>query len=89
MEGMTEMEDLRAALALSGSHVLAHLPIHRGFKAVLDRERAALGSPESIAEQIKTKVFDAGIDGIIFNMPNYTPGAVAAVAEALKPLLPH
>jgi len=53
------------------------------------RERAALGSPESIAEQIKTKVFDAGIDGIIFNMPNYTPGAVAAVAEALKPLLPH
>jgi F420-dependent oxidoreductase-like protein len=53
------------------------------------RQRAALGSPESIADQIKTKVFDAGIDGIIFNMPNYMPGAVAAVAEALKPLLPH
>jgi F420-dependent oxidoreductase-like protein len=52
------------------------------------RERAALGTPEAIAEQIKTKVFDAGIDGIIFNMPNYVPGAVAAVAEALKPLLP-
>jgi F420-dependent oxidoreductase-like protein len=53
------------------------------------RARAALGTPEAIAEQIKTKVFDAGIDGIIFNMPNYTPGAVAAVAEALKPLLPQ
>ena len=53
------------------------------------RARAALGTPEAIAEQIKTKVFDAGIDGIIFNMPNYVPGAVAAVAEALKPLLPQ
>ena len=53
------------------------------------RARAALGTPEAIAEQIKTKVFDAGIDGIIFNMPDYVPGAVAAVAEALKPLLPQ
>jgi F420-dependent oxidoreductase-like protein len=52
------------------------------------RQRAVIGTPEAIAEQIKTKVFDAGIDGIIFNMPSYTPGAVAAVAEALKPVLP-
>jgi F420-dependent oxidoreductase-like protein len=51
------------------------------------RQRAVIGSPESIADQIKTKVLDAGIDGIIFNMPSYTPGAVAAVAEALKPAL--
>ncbi|MCV7420932.1 LLM class F420-dependent oxidoreductase [Mycobacterium yunnanensis] len=63
-------------------------------KATLDdvpegsRQRTAIGSPEAIAEQIKTKVFDAGIDGIVFNMPNYTPGAVAAVGEAVKPLLP-
>ena len=63
-------------------------------KATLDsipeanRHRTAVGSPEAIAEQIKTKVFDAGVGGIIFNMPSYTPGAVAAVAEALKPLLP-
>ncbi|MET0702858.1 MAG: LLM class F420-dependent oxidoreductase [Mycobacterium sp.] len=53
------------------------------------RQRVAIGSPEAIAEQIKTQVFDAGIGGIIFNMPSYTPGAVAAVAEALKPLLPQ
>ncbi|MCV7230817.1 LLM class flavin-dependent oxidoreductase, partial [Mycolicibacterium komossense] len=52
------------------------------------RQRAAVGSPEAIAEQIKAKVFDAGVGGIIFNMPSYTPGAVAAIAEALKPLLP-
>ena len=64
-------------------------------KATLDqvpearRARAAIGTPEAIAEQIKTKVFDAGIGGIIFNMPDYVPGAVAAVAEALKPLLPQ
>lgn len=51
------------------------------------RERAAFGSPESIADQIKTKVLDAGIDGIIVNMQAYQPGAVAALAEALKPLL--
>jgi F420-dependent oxidoreductase-like protein len=52
------------------------------------RQRAVIGSPDAIAEQIKTKVFDAGIGGIIFNMPAYTPGAITAVAEALKPLLP-
>jgi F420-dependent oxidoreductase-like protein len=53
------------------------------------RQRAVLGSPDAVAEQIKTKVFDAGIGGIIFNMPTYTPGAITAVAEALKPLLPR
>ncbi|KAA0102148.1 LLM class F420-dependent oxidoreductase [Mycolicibacterium sp. P1-18] len=63
-------------------------------KATLDdvpegsRQRTAIGAPEAIAEQIKAKVFDQGIGGIIFNMPKYTPGAVAAVAEAVKPLLP-
>jgi F420-dependent oxidoreductase-like protein len=51
------------------------------------RVRAAIGSPESVAEQIKTKVLDKGIDGVIFNMPSYRPGAVAAVAEALRPVL--
>jgi len=52
------------------------------------RQRTAIGGPEAIAEQIKAKVFDQGVGGVIFNMPNYTPGAVAAVAEAVKPLLP-
>ncbi|GAA1667694.1 LLM class F420-dependent oxidoreductase [Mycolicibacterium murale] len=51
------------------------------------RVRAAIGSPEAVAEQIKTKVLDKGIDGVIVNMPSYRPGAVAAVAEALRPVL--
>ncbi len=52
------------------------------------RARTAIGTPEAIAEQIRTKVFDAGVKGIVFNMPAYTPGAIAAVGEALKPVLP-
>ena len=34
--------------------------------------RMVVGSPEQIAEQIKTKVLDAGIDGVIINMPAST-----------------
>ncbi len=51
------------------------------------RGRAAVGSPEAIAEQIKTKVLDAGVGGVIFNMPVYIPGSLTALAEVLKPLL--
>ncbi|AQA05332.1 LLM class F420-dependent oxidoreductase [Mycobacterium sp. MS1601] len=51
------------------------------------RVRAAVGSAEAVAEQIKTKVLDKGIDGVIFNMPSYTPGTITAVADALKPML--
>ncbi|HTQ21613.1 LLM class F420-dependent oxidoreductase [Mycobacterium sp.] len=50
-------------------------------------QRLVVGSAESVAEQIKTKVLDAGIGGVIINMPFYTPGAVSAVAEALRPLV--
>jgi F420-dependent oxidoreductase-like protein len=50
-------------------------------------QRMVLGSAESVAEQVKTKVLDAGIDGIIINMPYYTPGAITAAGEALKPLV--
>jgi hypothetical protein len=49
--------------------------------------RAAVGTPESIADQIKTKVFDAGVGGVIVNMPAYTPGSIEAVGEALKKVL--
>jgi F420-dependent oxidoreductase-like protein len=45
------------------------------------------GSVEQIAEQVQAKVLDAGIDGVIINMPFYTPGVVAAVGEALRPLV--
>ena len=50
-------------------------------------QRVAIGSPDSIADQIKTKVLDAGIDSMIINMPFYTPGVVSAAGEALRPLV--
>jgi alkanesulfonate monooxygenase SsuD/methylene tetrahydromethanopterin reductase-like flavin-dependent oxidoreductase (luciferase family) len=46
-----------------------------------------VGSPDYVAEQVQTKVLDAGIDGVIINMPFYTPGVVTAAAEALRPLV--
>ena len=53
--------------------------------------RMVVGSVEQIAEQIKTNVLDAGIDGVIINMPTnvqgYQPGVIAALGQALKPLV--
>jgi len=55
------------------------------------RGNVAFGSPEQIAEQVKTKVMDAGIDGVILspvtNVTGYRPGIIPALAEALKPVL--
>ena len=50
-------------------------------------QRMVVGSPDSVADQIKTKVLDAGIDGVIINMPFYTPGVISAAGEALRPLV--
>lgn len=50
-------------------------------------QRSVVGSAESVADQLKTKVLDAGIDGVIINMPFYTPGTITAVGEALRPLV--
>ena len=50
-------------------------------------QRMLAGGAELIAEQVQAKVLDAGIDGVIINMPFYTPGAVTAAAEALRPLV--
>jgi alkanesulfonate monooxygenase SsuD/methylene tetrahydromethanopterin reductase-like flavin-dependent oxidoreductase (luciferase family) len=49
--------------------------------------RMLAGSADVIAEQVQAKVLDAGIDGVIINMPFYTPGVVTAVGEALRPLV--
>jgi F420-dependent oxidoreductase-like protein len=50
-------------------------------------QRMLVGSPDYVAAQVQTKVLDAGIDGVIINMPFYTPGVVTAAAEALRPLV--
>jgi F420-dependent oxidoreductase-like protein len=50
-------------------------------------QRMVVGGAGHIAEQVQTKVLDAGIDGVIINMPLYTPGVITAAAEALRPLV--
>lgn len=55
------------------------------------KQQAVFGSAEQVAEQIKTKVLDAGVDGVILSpvtsLNGYQPGGVTAVAEALRPVL--
>jgi F420-dependent oxidoreductase-like protein len=55
------------------------------------RQQAVVGGPEQVADQIKTKVLDAGVDGIILSpvtsLTGYQPGRITEVAEKLKPLL--
>jgi F420-dependent oxidoreductase-like protein len=51
------------------------------------RGRMVMGGADSVADQIKTAVLDAGIDGVIINMPFYTPGVITAAGEALRPLV--
>jgi F420-dependent oxidoreductase-like protein len=50
-------------------------------------QRMVAGSADSIADQIKTKIFDAGIGAAIINVPFYAPGAVAKLGEALNSLV--
>jgi len=50
-------------------------------------QRVAIGSPESIAEQIKTKVLDAGVGGVTMNIPGNTPGVITEVGAALRAVL--
>jgi F420-dependent oxidoreductase-like protein len=56
-----------------------------------EQRMVAASSPESAAEQLKTKVLDAGIDGVIVFVPTqavgYQQGQVTALGQALKPLL--
>ncbi|MUL62833.1 LLM class F420-dependent oxidoreductase [Mycobacterium sp. CBMA 234] len=51
-------------------------------------QRMVAGSAESVAEQLKAKVFDAGIGGVIVNLPTmvtgYVPGVIAALGAALN-----
>lgn len=55
------------------------------------KQRMVAGSVEDVAEQIQTKVLDAGIDGVILFVPTqtvgYQPGQITALGEALKPLV--
>lgn len=50
-------------------------------------QRMVVGGPDSVADQIKSKVLDAGIGGVIINLPFYSPGVISAVGEALGPVV--
>ena len=51
------------------------------------RGRMVAGSPEQIAEAVRTSVVDVGIDGVVVNLPTFVPGSITAVAEALRPVV--
>ncbi|MEH3128856.1 MAG: LLM class F420-dependent oxidoreductase [Mycolicibacterium neoaurum] len=78
------LETSMLVVALIGEHFTAEM-IPDDFK-----QQAVFGSPEQIAEQLKEKVYDVGVDGVILSpatMGGYVPGGVTGVAEALKPLI--
>ena len=60
-----------------------------------DEQRAAAtdrhfcGNPDDVAEQIKTRVLDKGIDGVIINLVanGHEPGIVELAAKTLAPLV--
>jgi alkanesulfonate monooxygenase SsuD/methylene tetrahydromethanopterin reductase-like flavin-dependent oxidoreductase (luciferase family) len=55
------------------------------------KQSVVFGGPDQIADQVKTKVLDAGVDGVILSpitsLNGYQPGGITAVAEKLRPLL--
>jgi F420-dependent oxidoreductase-like protein len=51
------------------------------------RGRMVGGSPDQIAEAVKTNVVDAGIDGVVINLPSYRPGSISELGAALRPVV--
>jgi F420-dependent oxidoreductase-like protein len=55
------------------------------------KRNAVFGGPDQVADQIKSKVLDAGVDGVILSpitsLNGYQPGGITAVAEKLRPLV--
>jgi alkanesulfonate monooxygenase SsuD/methylene tetrahydromethanopterin reductase-like flavin-dependent oxidoreductase (luciferase family) len=51
--------------------------------------RMFAGSPEEVAAGIKSRILDAGIDGVVVNLiaDGHEPGVVTRVGEALAPLV--
>jgi alkanesulfonate monooxygenase SsuD/methylene tetrahydromethanopterin reductase-like flavin-dependent oxidoreductase (luciferase family) len=70
------------SVTLDGHDVVAGMGETRGGRAVA-------GSPDQVAEEIKRRVLDVGVDGVVVNLPahGYTPGVITKVGEALKPLV--
>lgn len=52
-------------------------------------ERVVTGSPQQVAEIIKSRVLDVGVDGVIINLPSHghTPGVISQLGDVLQPLI--
>ena len=68
--------------AAQAAAVLERMPEDR-------RSRVFIGTPEQVAESLKTDVLDAGIDGLTINMiaNGHVPGAVTLAGKTLAPLV--
>ncbi len=51
------------------------------------RGHAVVGSAEAIADTVKSKVINNGVDGVILTTFGYSPGRIEALGDALKPFL--
>jgi F420-dependent oxidoreductase-like protein len=55
------------------------------------KQQAVYGSPEQVADQVKSKVLDAGVDSVILspitNINGYHPGGITEVGRLLGPIL--
>jgi len=51
------------------------------------RGRIVAGSPERIADVVRTEVLNVGIDGVIVNLPSYLPGSIANLGHSLRAAL--
>jgi|KBSSwiStaDraftv2_1062776.scaffolds.fasta_scaffold00505_7 F420-dependent oxidoreductase-like protein len=51
--------------------------------------RSVTGSAEKVAEEIKRRVLDVGVDGVIINLPTHrhTPGVITELGNVLRPLV--
>ncbi len=70
------------SVTLDGYDVVAGMGETRGGCAVA-------GTPEQVADEIKRRVLDVGVDGVIVNLlaHGYTSGTITKVGEALTPLV--
>jgi F420-dependent oxidoreductase-like protein len=79
------LETSMLVMALVDEHVTDDL-IPDEFKRTV-----VFGGADQIVDQIKTKVLDAGVNGVILSpithLQGYQPGRIQAVAEKLKPLV--
>jgi len=65
---------------------------HESYKDIDEArgDRAVSGSADKVADEIKRRVLDVGIDGVIVNLPThrYTPGVITKVGKALRSIIP-